>query len=182
MPNDHQINRRMLLSLLLGTGIAVLVSDTAYADGGGSGESGSGGDDGGSGSDDGSGSGSNSGSGGSGSGGSGDDGGGSDDNEDDGGDDNSGSSGNSGSGSGNSGRKGRDQDKARDAVLKGKVIPLSRAFELLKKRNDGRVIEVLLTEKGSRLDYRFKLVDAAGNVVSITMDARTGRIRGFLGI
>jgi hypothetical protein len=174
MPNEFVITRRTLLSLLLGAGVAAVLPVDAFADGGG----GSGSDDGGSDGSDNSGSGSDSGSG-SGS----DDSGG----DDDGGDDNSGSSGNSGSGnsgpgSGNSGSKGRDQDKARDAVLKGEAIPLSRAFELLKKQHDGRVIEVFLNQKGSRLDYRFKIVDSAGKVVSVTMDARTGRIRGFLGI
>ncbi len=178
MPNNDNINRRTVLSLLLGAGIAAVVPMAAFGDGGsgggGSGGSGSGDGESGGGSGDSdsgdgeSGGGSNSGSGG------GDDGG--EDGGDDGGDDNSGPSGNSGSGKGR-----RDQDKARDAVLKGDAIPLSRAFDMLRQKQEGRVIEVFFSQKGRRLDYRFKIVDDAGKVISVTMDARTGRIRGLLG-
>ncbi|MGB8818035.1 MAG: hypothetical protein WCC66_08975 [Rhizobiaceae bacterium] len=160
MSEDVSIGRRQLLALLCGAAIFVAFPETALAkDGGDSGgDSGSG--------SSGSGSGSNSGSGSDNSGS------GSDDSDDD--DDDDGSS-NSGSGSG------KDQDKARDAVQSGKVIPLSNAISLLRKKYSGRIIQVRLTEKGSRIDYRFKVVDGNGKVVSVSMDAQTGHFRGFLG-
>jgi hypothetical protein len=115
---------------------------------------------------------SGSGSGGEGNSGSGgDDGDDHDDGDDDGDDDSSGSS---------SGR-GKSQDDARDAVRDGKVIPLSVAITRLRDRYDGRIIDVRLTERGNRFDYRFKVVGPDGKVVSVTMNARNGRMRGFFG-
>ena len=85
------------------------------------------------------------------------------------------------SSSGNSGSSVKSQDDARDAMRKGEVIPLSVALTRLRDRYDGRVIDVRLTEKGGRFDYRFKVVGQDGKVVSVTMNARNGRLRGFLG-
>ena len=158
MDDKHTISRRTLLALIFGAGIAALVPASAFADGG-------------------SGSGSNSDSGGGSNSGSGSDSG-ADDNGGDGDNDEDDENGSSGS----SGIEDRDQDEARDAVRNGKAISLSRAMGLLKQQHDGRVIAVTLREKGNRLDYRFKVVDGSGKVVSVTMDARTGRIRRFLGL
>ncbi len=163
MPIALQINRRAFLRLLASAGLGVLIPSFALAkDGDSEGSSGSGsGDSGGHGGDD----------------GGGDDGGG--DDGDSGGVDDSGSgSGSSGSGSGS--RKG-DQDKVKDAVQKGDAIPLSKALALLKPQHGGRVIEILYASKGSRMDYRFKILDDNGKVTSVTMDARTGRLRGLFG-
>lgn len=162
MHDDFKITRRAILAGLLATGIAAFLPGIAYAD-----QSSGSGSDSDSGGGDHSGSGSNSGS----------------DSNDSGGDDDSDNDAVDDSGSSHgSGRKDRDQDKARDAVRNGDAISLSRAMGLLKQQHDGRVIAVTFREKGNRLDYRFKLVDGSGKVLSVTMDARTGRIRGFLGL
>jgi hypothetical protein len=134
------------------------------SDGGEGGDS-DGGDSGG----DSSGSGSDGGEGNSGSGG--DDGDDHDDSDNDGDDDSSGSS----------SAGGKSQDDARDAVREGKVIPLSAAITSLRDRYTGRIIDVRLTERGNRIDYRFKVVGPDGKVVSVTMNARNGRMRGFFG-
>lgn len=180
MSNEDTITRRKLLSLLAGASLALCWPSMAIADDDESDDDGgdSGGDS------------SGSGSGGSGSGGSdsgsddsddSEDSGEDDDSEDDdSGDDNSGS-GSSSSGSGTSGSSKRDQDRAKAAVLSGDAIPLSKALALLKKKYDGRVIEILYASKGNRIDYRFKILNENGKVSSVTMDARTGRVRGFLG-
>ena len=164
--NDGLTRRRLLV--LLSAGAVVCVSGPALA--GGDGDSGGeGGDSGGD----------SSGSGSSGSGSGGGEGG------DDGGDDGGGEGGDDGDGdddsSGSSGGSGKSQDDARDALRKGEVIPLSLALTRLRDRYDGRVIDVRLTEKGGRFDYRFKVVGQDGKVVSVTMNARNGRLRGFLG-
>ena len=164
--NDGLTRRRRLV--LLSAGAVVCVSGPALA--GGDGDSGGeGGDSGGD----------SSGSGSSGSGSGGGEGG------DDGGDDGGGEGGDDGDGdddsSGSSGGSGKSQDDARDALRKGEVIPLSLALTRLRDRYDGRVIDVRLTEKGGRFDYRFKVVGQDGKVVSVTMNARNGRLRGFLG-
>jgi uncharacterized membrane protein YkoI len=171
MSNEDTINRRKMLSLLAGASLALCWPSMANAD-----------DDE---SDDDGGDSSGSGSGGSGSGSDGSDDSEDSDDDDDSGDDDSGDynsgSGSSGSGSGTSGSSKRDQDRAKAAVLNGDAIPLSKALALLKKKYDGRVIEILYASKGNRIDYRFKILNENGKVSSVTMDARTGRVRGFLG-
>jgi hypothetical protein len=159
--NDGLTRRRLLV--LLSAGAVVCVSGPAFAGDDGGGEGGdSDGDSSGSG---------NSGSGGGEGGDDGGDDGGGEGGDDDGDDDSSGSS----------GGKGKTQDDARDALRKGEVIPLSLAITKLHDSYDGRIIDVRLTEKGTRLDYRFKVVAKDGKVVSVTMNARNGRLRGFLG-
>ncbi len=179
MSNEDPINRRTMLSLLAGTVVALFMPSAAFADN----DDDESDDNSGSSSDSGSDSDSDSDSNDGDSGDDGSDDG--DDNGDDGGDDDSNDdnsgSGTSGSGSGNSGSGKRDQDKAKAAVQSGDAIPLSEALALLKKKYDGRVIEVLYAAKGSRIDYRFKILNENGKVSSVTMDARTGRVRGFLG-
>lgn len=160
--NDGLTRRRLLV--LLSAGALVCVSDKAFA-----------GDDGDSGGEGGDSGGDSSGSGSSGSGGG--------EGGDDGGDDGGGEGGDDGDddSSGSSSGKGKSQDDARDALRKGEVIPLSLAISRLRDRYNGRIIDVRLTEKGTRIDYRFKVVDPNGKVVSVTMNARNGRLRGLLG-
>ena len=120
-------------------------------------------------------------------------------------DDDSSGSGSSGSGSGSGGDRDddddddRDDDRGRDradepddkrddddedprkAVERGDAIPLKDALSRLKAARDGRVIDAELRQKGSRLIYEFKMVDARGVVRKVEMDARTGRLRGLFG-
>lgn len=175
MSSKDLIHRRMFLSLAGGAALLLAAPGFAMADDGsdsGGGGSESSGDSGGS---DDSGGGDDSGS--DGSDDNGGDNSGGDDSSDDSGEDDS----NSGSGSASSGSGKRDQDRAKDAVRNGDAIPLAKALELLKKKYDGRVIEVLYFAKGARIDYRFKIVGDSGKITSVTMDARSGRIRGFFG-
>jgi hypothetical protein len=166
MNANEKLSRRRLLMLFL-TATAAYATTQAFAkDGGG---------DGGDSDGDNSGSGSSGGNSGSGNGNSGS-GGGDDDGDDNGGDDD-GDDDSSGSSSG----KGKSQDDARDAVRAGEVIPLSDAISQLRNRYDGRIIDVRMTERGKRIDYRFKVVGQDGKVFSVTINARNGRLRGFLG-
>jgi hypothetical protein len=158
-----------MLALLCAAALLTFDSGLAIAkDGGSEGEGGGGSDDNDSGGGD---------SGGDSGGHSGDSGDSGNDNSGSGSDDDSDESG----GSGNQGRSDNDHDDAREAVRKGEVIPLSKALEILKSRQAGRVIEVKLLSKNSTYNYRFKVVMQGGTVKTINMDAKTGRIRGFMG-
>lgn len=170
MDLNDTLNRRQLMALLLAVSITCVPTLVLAKDGdsdGGEGGDSDGGDSGG----EGSGSGSSGSGGGEGGDNDGDDGDNDGDDGDNDGDDSSGSS---------KGR-GKSQDDARDAVRSGEVIPLSDAITKLRDRYDGRIIDVRLTERGNKIDYRFKVVDQDGKVISVTMNARNGLLRGFFG-
>lgn len=176
MTEPDEITRRKLLAGLLGLGGSFLLPGMAFADDDGNDDSGD--DDSGGGGDD------NGGDDNSDSGGSDDDGSDDDGSDDNGGNDTSGDNGGSANtGGGGSNRKSgsSDQDKVKQAVLKGEAISLASALEILRKQYSGRVIEVLYVTKRGRIDYKFKIVDNGGKVVTVTMDASSGRIRNFLG-
>ena len=47
-----------------------------------------------------------------------------------------------------------DQDEARDAVRKGKIMPLTAILEIVTRREPGTVMEVELETKNGKLTYR----------------------------
>ncbi len=157
---DHKLaiamsRRSAVLTVAAIVAAMLIAAAPALADGGkgggGGGSSGSG--SGGSGSG-GSGSGGNSGSG-SGNSGSG---------GDDGGDD----AGNSGKGGGDSGKS-----NARDAIRRGEAQPVNRIIASARQAHPGEVLALNLRKSGSSLVYDVKLLDKAGNVVVVRVDART---------
>lgn len=142
------LRRKVLAALLASIACLVLAAAPALADsgsgGGGGGGSGS------------SGSGSNSGSG-SGSSNGGKDGG------DGGGGDTSGKN-----GGGDSGK-----NSARDGVKRGDVLPVDRIIASAREAHPGQVLALNLRKFGSALVYDVKLLDSAGSVVVVRIDART---------
>ena len=72
-----------------------------------------------------------------------------------------------------------DEDDALEAVRDGEIIPLSRAIDILRNTNEGRVIDVRLTRSAFRDIYAFKVKSSSGQVKTVRMDARNGRIVGF---
>jgi uncharacterized membrane protein YkoI len=165
------LDRRQFLLALAVAAIAMAADGVpVLAKDGGGDSSGSGSDGGG---DSGSDSGDNDSSG---SGSDGDDG---DDGEDsDDGGDNSGNSGNSGRNRADE-EDDADEDDALEAVRDGEIIPLSRAIDILRNTNEGRVIDVRLTRSAFRDIYAFKVKSSSGQVKTVRMDARNGRIVGF---
>ena len=141
--------RSAILAVAAIVAATLVAAAPAFADsgkGGGGGSSGSGS----------SGSGnSGSGSGDSGSGGNG---------GDDGGDD----AGNSGKGGGDSGKS-----NARDAIRRGEALPVNRIIASARQAHPGEVLALNLRKSGSSLVYDVKLLDKAGNVVVVRVDART---------
>ena len=109
----------------------------------------------------------------------GDGGDGSDGNE--GGDDGNGGQGTGSANTGTAPNGTSDQNKAQDAVKTGAAMPLAKAFDLLSVRYPGRVIEVQLVARNNGFDYKFKVIDDAGNVTATSMDAATGHFRNRFG-
>ena len=83
---------------------------------------------------------------------------------DDGGDD----AGNSGKGGGDSGKS-----NARDAIRRGEAQPVNRIIASARQAHPGEVLALNLRKSGSSLVYDVKLLDKAGNVVVVRVDART---------
>ena len=74
-----------------------------------------------------------------------------------------------------------DQDRARQAMLRGEVRPLVEVIESVESTYEGEIIEVELEEEGGRLIngewqplllYEIKLLTPQGNLVKLEYDAR----------
>lgn len=104
--------------------------------------------------------------------------------DDDGGGGNSGhGGGNSGPGGGNDDNSGPgggddddDQSRARDAVGKGKAEKLNVVLKTVRARVKGDVVDVKLRHSSGRLTYRIKVLDSSGALVTVTVDATTGKV------
>ena len=116
---------------------------------------------------------SDSGSGGSGSGGGDDDSSDSDDREDDNNDGGGGSGSGGNSGSGNS-RSGRDHQDAREAVGRGRILPLREILKRVEAMGGGRVIAVNIDLEARRPFYTLK-VQNGESVRTLKLDAASGR-------
>jgi uncharacterized membrane protein YkoI len=90
-----------------------------------------------------------------------------DDRDDDDDDDNS--------GSGNSG-KGRDQERALDAVKKGKVRPLGEVLRMVSERAPGDVLRVKLNRSSGQLFYRITILTDEGRYREIVVNAQSNRV------
>lgn len=90
--------------------------------------------------------------------------------DDDGGDDD-----------GDGARNGLSHDDARAERLKGEVMPLSKALQLVERKVDGDVIDIRLSKGARGYYYRFKIRDGDGVIRTLRLDARSGRILSFLG-
>ena len=91
-------------------------------------------------------------------------------------DDNSGSGGDDDDNSG-SGKRGEART-ARDAVKRGKVIPLRDVLKLVRSKYPGRVIKVDVSEKGNSLIYSIKLIDEKNRRMQIRVNANQRKIIG----
>ncbi len=69
-----------------------------------------------------------------------------------------------------------DQDEARDAVRKGKIMPLTAILEIVTKREPGTVMEVELETKNGKLTYRIEVLNEKGRRREIRLDARDGDV------
>jgi len=69
-----------------------------------------------------------------------------------------------------------DQDEARDAVRKGKIMPLTAILEIVTKREPGTVMEVELETKDGKVTYRIEVLNDKGRRREIRLDARNGEV------
>lgn len=78
------------------------------------------------------------------------------------------------SGSGSSGHGGADHDRARSAVERDEILPLSVILPGLQERFGGRVIKLELEEDDGRYVYELKLITPEGRILELEVDAATG--------
>jgi len=69
-----------------------------------------------------------------------------------------------------------DQDEARDAVRKSKIMPLTAILEIVTKREPGTVMEVELETRDGKLIYRIEVLTDNGRRREIKLDARNGTV------
>jgi uncharacterized membrane protein YkoI len=67
-----------------------------------------------------------------------------------------------------------DQDDARDALRRGRVMPLTAILEIAFKRERGTVLEVELDTEQGVLVYQIELLSESGRKVEMWINARSG--------
>lgn len=81
--------------------------------------------------------------------------------------------------------KHKDEEWSQDKALKerqlGRVIPLKTALRIVSEKVRGRVIDVDLLARAGKPQYRVRVRRTDGVIQTIRLDARTGRVLGFLG-
>ncbi|MDP6952867.1 MAG: peptidase [Alphaproteobacteria bacterium] len=70
---------------------------------------------------------------------------------------------------------------ARDAVAAGEIRPLGEVLARIAQSYPGRALDVQLDRSNGTWLYRVKVLGAGGDVVAVTVDARSGRIVGARG-
>ena len=66
-----------------------------------------------------------------------------------------------------------DQERACEAVLKGEIVPLSDALNVVNKAFGGEVIEVELEDEHGRFVYEIKVLQNTGKVLEVELDAKS---------
>lgn len=74
-----------------------------------------------------------------------------------------------------------DHDAARDAAGSGEIRPLPEILATVEREVPGRVVDVQLDKKTKPWTYRIKVLTQNGNVVSVTVNATSGRIQSVKG-
>jgi uncharacterized membrane protein YkoI len=69
-----------------------------------------------------------------------------------------------------------DHDRARAAVQRGAILTLERILAIAERDTPGRVIDVELDEDNDRYLYEIEIIDRAGRMVELKIDAASGRI------
>lgn len=77
-----------------------------------------------------------------------------------------------------SARRGRggDHDEARDARARGEALPLAKILPIALAHMPGEVLEVELERERGQLVYEIEILDRAGHVRKVILDARTGAV------
>ena len=70
----------------------------------------------------------------------------------------------------------RDSDRARRAVERGEALALAEILTRVRSDLGGEVVGVSLERKGDRWIYEFKVIDLAGRLWEVYVDAGTAAI------
>lgn len=70
----------------------------------------------------------------------------------------------------------KDQDRVRDAVRAGEVMPFDTLRERLRRSHPGDVLELDLEQEHGRWIYEVKLLQPDGRIVKLEVDARSGEV------
>lgn len=73
-----------------------------------------------------------------------------------------------------------DHDRARSAVEAGQIRPLQDILAEVRRQVPGRMLDARLQQNGQWV-YQVILLQANGQVVAVTVDARTGQVLGVEG-
>lgn len=69
-----------------------------------------------------------------------------------------------------------DQDRARQALLQGKVMSLRDVLDIVQRDFPGEPVEIEFEEDDGVFMYEIKLIQAQGTIVELEVDARNGDI------
>ena len=69
-----------------------------------------------------------------------------------------------------------DAERAREAVSRGEILPLSEVMHRIEAEFDGQVLEVELDWDGSLYTYEFEILTADTRLIEVEVDAATGLI------
>ena len=72
----------------------------------------------------------------------------------------------------------RSHDRARRATEAGEILPLAQIYERARREIPGRVLEAELEGSHGRWIYELKILDPAGRLYELHLDAASGRILG----
>jgi uncharacterized membrane protein YkoI len=70
----------------------------------------------------------------------------------------------------------RDQDRARQALKAGEVMPLVTILERVARQHPGQVLEVELERDDGTWIYELRVLEPGGGLVKLKVNARTGEI------
>jgi len=71
-----------------------------------------------------------------------------------------------------------DQQRSRELVEQGEILPLQEILDLLGRERKGRLLEVELDQESGRYIYEIELLGDAGRVWEYKIDAASGEIVG----
>lgn len=74
-----------------------------------------------------------------------------------------------------------DSATVRAATQSGKIKPLSQVLATVRKKVPGKVLDVRVDDSVTPWVYRIKVRGKKGDVTSVTVNAKTGRIIGVKG-
>lgn len=70
-----------------------------------------------------------------------------------------------------------DEKIARQALIDGRILPLSEIIKLLEPQLPGiTILEIEIEVENGRIIYEFDIIDSAGRLKEVEVDAATGKV------